>query len=681
MIPTSNLTITLKRNSDHRTRFTNFHPVRYILPHTTRDQNMPTKFNRSIFLQFVFASCFLFLAPMFPTHAATISSGDLIKGTGAAVYYYGQNGKRYVFPNDKTYFTWYLDFSSVKTITAQELAAIPIGGNVTYRPGVKLVKIVSDPKVYAVSRYGVLHWITTEDVARSLYGSAWNMNISDVPDAFFANYFIGSSIASSSAYSPETERASVVDIQDTIAVGTPDSMTCPDAQTLESFVTCIVSHGGPFIQPTSAEQSDFRTVVRAMLNGACEKIPLPKNLAGIYSTKKRTDTETKKSYCAFVEIMDADRDGKIDRGWGTVIVDNSPKRELSIAIAHPVDDAQTEDQGIGLFKKTESRVFLLAGARRYVGATNGGVLSTCQPDDAHSSSDAAHNTATMFFAATQEINAWYGGRMWHQLQFHGMAAESCAGVDLYITHGLTASPAGGGTLRALKSNLLKQHPSWRVSVPGDAPSCSLNATTNVQGRYLNGVDAGSVCGTGASTSSEKFFSIEQAPGFRRAEDWIAAVQDTWPAGGGGTVQSTYFTSYGYNDNDDGMGHVGTAVIAYPSSHHPIATEGLGTFNDPITFATDPREIPAHTMIYVTYLQKYFFMEDGCGSCTTDWNNGNTWRTDLFMGGNNALQPEPALANCEAYITRNDIMYINAGPGYTVDTTPLFSNGVCTARLH
>ena len=149
----------------------------------------------------------------------------------------------------------------------------------------------------------------------------------------------------------------------------------------------------------------------------------------------------------------------------------------------------------------------------------------------------------------------------------------------------------------------------------------------------------------------------------------------------GRRQGTYFTSYGYNDNDDGNGHFGTAAIAYPDSHHAIATEGKGSYSDPITFATDRREIPPHTMIYVPYLQKYFFMEDGCSECSSDWNNGHRWRTDLFMGGNTALQPEPALDDCESEITRNAVMYINAGPGFPVDVQPLFAGGVCTARGH
>jgi hypothetical protein len=166
-------------------------------------------------------------------------------------------------------------------------------------------------------------------------------------------------------------------------------------------------------------------------------------------------------------------------------------------------------------------------------------------------------------------------------------------------------------------------------------------------------------------------------------NWWGLATTSSGGGGGGTLRSTYFTSYGYNDNDDGNGHYGTATIAYPNSQHAIATEGSGTYTDPITFATDPREIAPQTIIYVPYLQKYFRMEDGCAECTTDWNNGQKWRTDLFMGGNQSMQAQPQLSNCEDYITRNDIMYVNAGPGYPVDTTPLFnsSSQTCTAHLH
>lgn len=123
--------------------------------------------------------------------------GSLIKSpSSSAVYYCGADGKRYVFPNDKVYFSWYDDFSEVITITHAELARIKIGGNVTYKPGNVMVKIQTDPKVYAVEHGGILRWLTEPTIAESLYGGEWKESIHDVSDAFFINYIIGDPITS-----------------------------------------------------------------------------------------------------------------------------------------------------------------------------------------------------------------------------------------------------------------------------------------------------------------------------------------------------------------------------------------------------------------------------------------------------------------------------------------------------
>lgn len=135
-----------------------------------------------------------FVMPL-AAEAATLASGDLIKASLPAVYYYAADGKRYVFPNENTYYSWYPDFSTVKTITDEELAVVPIGGNITIRPGTFLVKITTDPKVYAVTTGGVLHWVESEDIASKLWLSNWADWVVDVPDAFFTNYSIGSSIS------------------------------------------------------------------------------------------------------------------------------------------------------------------------------------------------------------------------------------------------------------------------------------------------------------------------------------------------------------------------------------------------------------------------------------------------------------------------------------------------------
>lgn len=126
---------------------------------------------------------------------AACASGSLVKSkSSSAVYYCGANGKRYAFPHERVYFTWYTDFKNVKTITDAELASLPLGGNVTYRPGSRLVKLESIPNVYAVEKGGVLRWIQSPAVAAQLYGSNWSKKVDDLSDAFFTNYRLGDAI-------------------------------------------------------------------------------------------------------------------------------------------------------------------------------------------------------------------------------------------------------------------------------------------------------------------------------------------------------------------------------------------------------------------------------------------------------------------------------------------------------
>ena len=128
-----------------------------------------------------------------PNANAAASAGDLIKMDGlSTVYYLAADGKRYVFPNETTYFSWYGDFSSVVVIPQSELESYSLGANVTIRPGTKLVKITTDPKVYAVEPGGELRWIASETAAETLFGSDWIYRVVDVPDYFIDNYKVNS---------------------------------------------------------------------------------------------------------------------------------------------------------------------------------------------------------------------------------------------------------------------------------------------------------------------------------------------------------------------------------------------------------------------------------------------------------------------------------------------------------
>ena len=119
-------------------------------------------------------------------------AGRLVKtDANSAVYYIGPDQKRHAFPNAKIYFSWYSDFRRVEVIDDFEMAMYPLGANVLYKPGSRLVKISDVSEVYAVEPGGVLRNIPSEEVAIALYGKNWSKRVDDLDISFFFDYDIG----------------------------------------------------------------------------------------------------------------------------------------------------------------------------------------------------------------------------------------------------------------------------------------------------------------------------------------------------------------------------------------------------------------------------------------------------------------------------------------------------------
>lgn len=140
--------------------------------------------------------------------------GEDVNDPCRAVYYYGADGKRHAFPNEKVFFTWYEDFDDVIIVTDDFMASITLGRNVTYRPGATMVKFITVNTVYAVGEDGELRGIDSEDTAISIFGSDWNQQIHDISDAFYRNYSFGEDIDSTSDYDPDEAYDSVDSIDD-----------------------------------------------------------------------------------------------------------------------------------------------------------------------------------------------------------------------------------------------------------------------------------------------------------------------------------------------------------------------------------------------------------------------------------------------------------------------------------
>jgi hypothetical protein len=149
-----------------------------------------------------------FIAPIFPE---SLSIHDLVKlpndGNPATqfdstVYYLGADGRRHAFPNPSVYASWFCDFSKVKIVSSSDLASVPLGPNVTYRSGLRLVKFPSIPTVYVVQPNGMLRGIADETMARKIAGDDWAKKVSDISEAFYVDYRFGSMLTLEEALNP-----------------------------------------------------------------------------------------------------------------------------------------------------------------------------------------------------------------------------------------------------------------------------------------------------------------------------------------------------------------------------------------------------------------------------------------------------------------------------------------------
>ena len=138
--------------------------------------------------------------------SVSVPLGSLIKTNDTtAVYYLGHDSKRYVFPDERVFYSWYTDFDNVLTVTNEQMTSFSIGSTVTVRPGSELVQfiqydiygnmMVDDPNVYAIESGGVRRWIETAEIATALYGTNWESKIVPVKNVLIGDYTLGDSIS------------------------------------------------------------------------------------------------------------------------------------------------------------------------------------------------------------------------------------------------------------------------------------------------------------------------------------------------------------------------------------------------------------------------------------------------------------------------------------------------------
>lgn len=196
---------------------------------------------------------------------------------------------------------------------------------------------------------------------------------------------------------------------------------------------------------------------------------------------------------------------------------------LIVGAPHPRFDLDTLAQSVLVFRQTGARALVVSGTHRCASTTASqcdGTTGACggsgQP---YPISDMAHVTATAFDESHRRLGVAHPEAL--VVSVHG---ASQAGVS--VSDGTTASTDAQAPVARLATALTVQLGSERVSTcnayPG-APDVEVRlcGTTNVQGRFVNGV--GDVCGTAATSSSQRFLHVEQSSAVRARPEALASA--------------------------------------------------------------------------------------------------------------------------------------------------------------
>ncbi|RYP72102.1 hypothetical protein DL771_004433 [Monosporascus sp. 5C6A] len=140
------------------------------------------------------------------------------------------------------------------------------------------------------------------------------------------------------------------------------------------------------------------------------------------------------------------------------------------------------------------------------------------------------------------------------------------------------------------------------------------------------------------------------------------------------VSNVRVTFFGSPDNDP----PGTANTAYNCGGRNYQAGGVGTYDNPLTFATAPGEYETCELVYAPYLRKYLRHEDYCQTCTENWQSGiahiDVWTGIVADGGQAQIECENALTP-----DANQAFIRNPARGLPVDLTALWDFGTCNTQ--
>ncbi|MFH1829733.1 MAG: hypothetical protein ABH871_03010 [Pseudomonadota bacterium] len=312
-----------------------------------------------------------------------------------------------------------------------------------------------------------------------------------------------------------------------------------------SFISDMPSAGSEaYVLLDDCDAESFRTLITNLWKGDTEAMQDAASEVGYMLLRYNDDENEDASYLLLVE---KEREGQ--RHQGLFAFNPEGSLNLVIEAPHPKYETSTGTIAAHIFRETDSKALFIAGAHRCSDSESSlcsGITSVCSAsnkDEPFRISDVAHDVCNLFHAAHMALNDVDEKPTF--LQIHGKKDNAPEAV--FSDGSMRMATTSSSVLLAKK---LMNRIATKSGYDGVA-SCQsdesggiqkgtvLCATTNVQGRYTNGVSKSRCCNDAPDDQAitGRFIHIEMSPDLRDAEDdnndkigpddLIAAINETW----------------------------------------------------------------------------------------------------------------------------------------------------------
>lgn len=458
----------------------------------------------------------------------------LIKGdSSATVYYLGSDFKRYVFPNESVFFSWYQNFDSVEQIQQTQLSQYPLGGNITVRPGTRLVKIQSEPAVYAVEPGGVLKKIRNEAQAQTLFGAEWPKRIVDVSDALFSNYTISGELAEGSIPSGSLVRnskSSAIYYYDGLTYRHINDMTALRANRFNlQYILAVSVNPNSFGQNINGRDSALLAQIQYLNPGADQTITDPQLINAGNISERLIHAQ---SFVIPSNAVNGDTVGQLTTFWKEL-----EKRSITYNI---INDA-------GVFAVNNNGLISIKDASKITGdsittrikATDS-IVNLSQEADMHINIISTANTKFIDPSApingdgtrARPYNTWAGVNIssnHNYLQRRGTEISLSSRINIGGSNNVIIGAYGAGPARpkVLIHNLVGGS-NAAVSMTGDnntVRDLDIDAKLSITGVYSGGGDNNTVDSVRIQNSEWGLRTMNEATGFRFLNSEIGYTGD------------------------------------------------------------------------------------------------------------------------------------------------------------